>query len=311
MTDNITPIFQVVVLGCMGGPKVENLSGYLLSSLSEPEWIALDAGSLLSGIEIAIKNNNLEAQLFSSSSLTPACEMLKNHLKAYLISHAHLDHIAGLVVNSPIDDSKWILGTDPTIDNLRDHIFNGKIWPNYGSEGDRPIKKYHYLRLPIYETIPIPSTKFTVTTFPLSHPRQYPSSAFLIQYKGDSILYFGDTSSDVMEGKKHLASIWEHVGPLVREKKLRGIFLECSHCRAEAVQTIYGHLDSELMIGELRHLAKIAKCSLENFKVIVTHRKESMSCDVDAPSLIANELLERNDIGVHFIFPTRGDKILL
>ena len=89
-------VFQIVVMGCTGGPRESNLSGYLLSPMQQQEWIALDAGSLLTGIDSAIAKKNLD---FNSSG-----EMLLNHVKAFLISHAHLDHIAGLVLNSQIDN---------------------------------------------------------------------------------------------------------------------------------------------------------------------------------------------------------------
>lgn len=310
-TVKIDPVFQIIVMGCMGGPKIGNLSGYLLSPLQEQQWITLDAGSLLSGIDVAIEKKTLDESLFSDPCLTPSAEMLIKHIRAYLISHPHLDHIAGLVLNSPIDEKKVILGTDTTIDAIRDHIFNNTIWPNYGSEGIRALGLYRYIRLPIHESIPIPSTSMTVSAFPLSHPRHYSSTAFLIRYKEDFVLYLGDTSSDSMETKKHLTSIWENITPLIRENRLRGILLECSHCRAEADQTIYGHLSSDLMMYELHQLAEIAQNSLQDLKVIVTHRKESVSKNIDSPSLIKEELNELNDLAVDFIFPNQGDKILL
>ena len=53
--------------------------------------------------------------------------LLSRYIKSYLISHAHLDHIIGMVMCSTIDSHKEILGRDSTIDYLRDYIFN---WEN-------------------------------------------------------------------------------------------------------------------------------------------------------------------------------------
>ncbi len=47
--------FEVVVLGAYGGPKESNLSGYLLAPKGADGFIALDAGSLLHGIDLAAK----------------------------------------------------------------------------------------------------------------------------------------------------------------------------------------------------------------------------------------------------------------
>lgn len=304
--------FQVVVLGCSGGPRECNLSSYLVSGLHHNEWICLDAGSLLTGIDLAVEKKSLEHVSFSNPELIPSAEMLLEHLKAYLISHAHLDHIAGLVLNSQSDTQKHILGIDPTIDNLRDFIFNGRIWPNYGDEGDEPIlKKYHYVRLPLHVMKPIPDTSMQVETFLLSHPRGYPSTAFLIEYQGNYLLYFGDTSSDSLETEKHLTRIWKRIAPLIQENKLRGIFLECSYSHRDADSVIFGHLDTKLMMLELDHLASIAQTSLKGLNVIVTHRKESLRKKDHPFPVIEQELAEMNKLGINFILPTQGDRIIL
>lgn len=308
----MSDVFQIVVMGCTGGPREGNLSGYLLSPLKQNEWIALDAGTLLEGIDKALEKKNLDSRLFTDAKWIPSGEMLIKHLRAYLLSHAHLDHITGLIINSQIDTPKSILGIDPTIDNLRDHIFNGRIWPNYGDEGYEPIlKKYHYVRLPLHESQSIPNTSMQVEAFLLSHPRGYPSTAFLIEYEGDYLLYFGDTSPDSLEVEKHLARIWKRITPLIQEKRLKGLFLECSYSHKEVGQVIFGHLDTSLMMQELHRLADLTKSSLEGLSVIVTHRKENLYKGEDSKEEIEKELTELNDLKLHFIFPKQGDRIIL
>jgi 3',5'-cyclic-nucleotide phosphodiesterase len=305
-------VFQVIVLGCTGGPREANVSGYLLSPLAEQEWIALDAGTLLGGIDRALEKNNLKDVVFSDNKLTPAGEMLVKHLRCFLISHAHLDHIAGLVLNSQVDSKKSIVGIDPTINNIRDHIFNGRIWPNYGNEGFEPILNlYEYVRLPLHQEAGIPRTSMNVEAYLLSHPHGYPSTAFLIEFHGEYLLYFGDTSSDFLEEEKHLARVWKRIAPLIQEHKLHGMLLECSFPHKDADLVVYGHLDTKLMMRELHVLAETAKVSLEGFKVIVTHRKESLKKGVDVNEVIREELVAANDLGINFLFPTQGDRYLL
>ncbi len=303
--------FQVVILGCTGGPKEGNLSGYIVSPATHNEWIALDAGTLLSGIDRAIEKNSLSTVNFTDPVLSQAGEMFVKHIRGYLISHAHLDHIAGLVLNSQVDDHKFVAGIDSTIDNIRDHIFNGRIWPNYGSEGLEPVlRRYHYVRLPLHEKIQVPNTSMNVEAYLLSHPRGYPSSAFLLEHKEDYLLYFGDTSSDYLEVEKHLTRVWNRIAPLLQQKKLRGMLLECSFSQYEADQAIFGHLDTKLMLKELVSLSNIADVSLEGFRIVVTHRKESIKAGPDTKEVIAEELRSLNHLGVDFVFPTQGDRIL-
>ncbi len=304
--------FELIVLGCSGGPFDRNLSGYLLSRRNDLACVALDAGSLLSGLEMAEASHHLDSFPIFDSKYKPPIELMRHHLKAYLISHAHLDHIAGLVINSQIDTPKTIAGIDPTIDNLRDHIFNGRIWPNYGDEGIEPqLAKYHYHRLPLHQPCPLAETSFTVEAFLLSHPRGYPSTAFLLENRGEYVLYFGDTSSDSLEIEKHIERIWSRVAPLHRSGKLRGILLESSFPREEADQAIYGHLDTKLTLRELHHLASFTEDNLEGLKVVITHRKLGLKKGVDAHEKIAHELQASSDLDCSFIFPKQGDRITL
>src|SRR5262249_13324283 len=148
--------------------------------------------------------------------------------------------------------------TDSTINDLKNHIFNGRIWPNYGNEGSDPILGlYTYVRLGLHKRQSIPDTDMTVEAFVLSHPHNYASTAFLIEYQGKYIVYFGDTASDQFESERHLAAIWERIAPLVRQNVLHGILLECSFPHQDAEQVIYGHLDTRLMMQELHRLKDI------------------------------------------------------
>lgn len=294
--------FQIVVGGCTGGPRENNLSAYFLSALNQDAWIALDAGTLLAGIEKAFEIKSL-------TGMTPG-KFLCDDLKAYLISHAHLDHIAGLVLNSQIDTPKSILGIDPTIDNLRDHVFNGIVWPNYGNEGIESLNRYSYIRLPLHQKKEIPNTHMTVEAFLLSHPGGYPSTAFLIESRGRYLLYFGDTGSDFRETEKHLTRVWKRIAPLIREKRLHAIMLECSYAQEDAQHTVYGHLDTKLLHREMEHLAEIVGEPLEGLNLIVTHRKEKLG-EVDMKRVIEKELRSANKLNLNLIFPIQGGRILI
>lgn len=310
--------FQVVVMGSGGGPMENDLSGYLIAQAGSNEFISLDAGTLLAGITRAEQETGFGAIPTSAPSpYLPQAQILRDRIKAYLISHAHLDHVAGLVINSTLDTNKPIFGIPDTIDNLRDHLFNWKIWPNFGSEGKKPyLNKYSYQRLKPGQRVPIPGTAMTVEAFPLSHPDQYLSTAFLIESSDSYVLYLGDTAPDILSPKKRLSKVWQRVAPLIRQKKVQAIFIECSYTDAQNKNQLFGHLDPQFLMQELDHLAcevnsDSSQTSLAGLKVLVTHIKESLLKNSTARELIEQELTSQNDLGIDFIFPHQGQKIEL
>ncbi|MBM3201274.1 MAG: 3',5'-cyclic-nucleotide phosphodiesterase, partial [Chlamydiae bacterium] len=198
--------FQVIVLGCSGGPGETNNSAYLVGAQSSNDFIAFDAGTILHGLEIAVEKGaftKINKNPVSPWSLTG--EILRNHIHAYLISHPHLDHVAGLIINSTCDSKKPIYALNATIDAIRDHLFNGIIWPNFGSEGNLPIlHQYDYKRVKEKEPFLIPNMQMQGQAFVLSHPDGYVSTAFLIKHEEYYILYCGDTAPDSLEKQKNL-----------------------------------------------------------------------------------------------------------
>src|SRR6188768_4122822 len=80
-----TVVFQVVPLGVKGGSDESNLSAYAIALKGTTEYVCLDAGSIYSGIDKAVKSGVWKGQVN---------EILKTNIKGYLISHPHLDHVA-------------------------------------------------------------------------------------------------------------------------------------------------------------------------------------------------------------------------
>lgn len=64
--------------------------------------------------------------------------IVRDLISTYLISHPHLDHIGGLVVNTAAFQTaappKRLAALPSTIDAIRNHIFNEIIWPNLSDE---------------------------------------------------------------------------------------------------------------------------------------------------------------------------------
>ncbi|EPS43786.1 hypothetical protein H072_2226 [Dactylellina haptotyla CBS 200.50] len=67
-----------------------------------------------------------------------AAHIFRELVGGYCITHPHLDHVSGLVINTagllPHNAKKIIAGLPPTIEALKTHIFNDIIWPNLTDE---------------------------------------------------------------------------------------------------------------------------------------------------------------------------------
>lgn len=309
------PQFVTIVLGTAGGLTEANLSSYLLAPIGSTDFVALDAGTLLTGLQQANRKGNLsEFVVPTESPLSVEGQVLTQHIKAYLISHAHLDHLAGLVLNSPEDTNKTILGLTPTIEHLRDHLFNGQIWPNFGDEGPGvPLKKYHFVRLQPGEEQAIEGTQMTVRSFPLCHAG-VPSTAFLLQAHNFSALYVGDTGPDDAEHCDNLHLVWQAIAPLVRQRQLRGMFVEISYPDKRDITHLYGHLTPRWLMAELHHLAAFVDAqhptdALSKLTVIVSHIKPTLQRAQPERAQIMQQVEALNDMGIHFLFPEQGDRI--
>lgn len=77
-------------------------------------------------------------ELPHESAKANGAHIVRNLISTYLISHPHLDHVAGLVVNTAAFQGKScpkrLAALPATVDAIRDHIFNDIIWPNLSDE---------------------------------------------------------------------------------------------------------------------------------------------------------------------------------
>lgn len=292
--------FEIVPLGVLGGIDEKNLSAYLVAPIDTNDYVCLDAGTLNAGIEKAISN-----KVFKVSPT----EVLRKYIKGYCISHAHLDHVSGLIFNSPADSSKTIYATKKCMEMMEKHYFNGETWANFGDEGvGFQLKKYHFQTLSFGEETKIANTTMTVKAFRLSHVNPFESSAFLIQNKNDSVLYLGDTGPDSVEKSNDLSLLWQAIAPMILNKQLKGIFIEVSFPNEQADSLLFGHLTPNHLMTELHKLEELTKKGgLKNFKIIITHLKPPTKNGVK----IKEQLRKQNDLGVEFIFPEQGKRFEL
>lgn len=79
-----------------------------------------------------------------------AAYFVRNLITTYLITHPHLDHISGFVINTAgfqhTSRPKRLAGLPSTIDAFKSHVFNDVLWPNLSDE-DGGVGLVSYMRL--------------------------------------------------------------------------------------------------------------------------------------------------------------------
>lgn len=287
--------FKVIPLGVKGGTDESNLSSYMIAPQGSEEYVCLDAGTVHYGIEKAV-----QAKLLHGT----AAEVLKQHIKGFLISHGHLDHLAGMIINSPDDSTKSIYGLDYCIDILKDKYFSWKSWANFANEGEKPaLGKYRYTVLTPGTETPLQNTAMQVTAFPLSHSNPYQSTAFLVRHKDAYVLYLGDTGPDSVEHSDKMHLLWEQAAPLLKAKQLKAIFIEVSFANEQPDKQLFGHLTPHWLMSELADLATLTgAAALKGFPIVVTHIKPGGNRE----QMIKAQLKSYNPLQVKLIIPEQA-----
>lgn len=165
--------FSFVCLGVGGGPLESDCSCYVVKaadrhwrqgmyvleggeSASKPSAIApllrsrprTVTGSWLGALSRVCSDNLRKAFYdfdFSHSDASLRAGEIGSYAKAFLISHAHLDHILGMVLGSAsLPGKRAVYGLKSTLENLLG-IFDGKLWPKLASfREDDPFIVYHF-----------------------------------------------------------------------------------------------------------------------------------------------------------------------
>ncbi|PLB48262.1 hypothetical protein P170DRAFT_497547 [Aspergillus steynii IBT 23096] len=133
--------------GPTGGPCEDSITGMLVRSTST-SWgpdsmIAVDAGTLLCGLKNVLETSDDNGP-FSGMAMpyktakANAAHILREIVGPVLVTHAHLDHISGFVVNTPILEAssgpKRLTALPSVISAFKEHMFNEILWPNLTDE---------------------------------------------------------------------------------------------------------------------------------------------------------------------------------
>ncbi|WP_316825651.1 3',5'-cyclic-nucleotide phosphodiesterase [Pedobacter miscanthi] len=292
--------FTIIPLGVKGGDDESNLSSYMIAPKGSEKYVCLDAGTINAGIQKAIDLKSLKGI---------SEEIQRKQIKGYLISHAHLDHVAGLIINSPADAAKNIYGLPSVLNILRDKYFTWDAWANFANEGEKPqLKKYTYFPLLESNTYPLDGTDMKVKAFELSHGNPYKSTAFLISHNDSYILYLGDTGADEIEKSDKLAKLWQDIAPLISAGELKAIFLEVSFPNEQPDKQLFGHLTPKLFYNEMSKLEALTnEKAFKKVSFIITHTKPPH----ETAKKVKQQLVSANVKGLKLIFPEQGKRLTI
>jgi ribonuclease BN (tRNA processing enzyme) len=184
---------KIRVLGAFGGEGL----GPRPSAFLVNEKILIDGGSV-------------------SGALTVDEQLRIEHA---IVSHAHLDHITGLVYLTEtlafceVGASVTIASIDPVISALRSGVFNDTLWPDFSKipHPDVPVVKYRTLVEDVEQRV----ADLWVTPVAVSHT--VPAAGFIVHDGSTGVVYSGDTGPT--------EALWRAARNL---RGLRAVILECA-----------------------------------------------------------------------------------
>lgn len=301
--------FDIVTLGALGGIQDGNLSANLIHPHDDTRAVVCDAGTVVNGLRVATEKGSFDNDTVPAGSpFSRVGYLLTDRIKGYLTSHAHLDHVAGLIIASPDDSKKPIYGLASVNAALLDTYFNWQAWPNFTDRGKAPrLNKYALRDLSPGVATPIDDTKMAVTAYPLAHGG-VESTAFVIESDGDAVVCLGDTGPDDIEKGTRMRELWSAVAAKAKQGKLKAILIEASYASDRPDNLLFGHLTPKWILKSLRDLDQFAGGkALKDLPVVITHIKYSLT--VEQPQKKMKEELDaENDLGLRFILPEQGTR---
>jgi cAMP phosphodiesterase len=167
-------------------------------------------------------------------------------VESALISHSHLDHVAGLAyltetlaccqATRPVT----VASLDPVVEILRTAVFNDLVWPDFGRipSARAPIVRYQGLVAGAEQRV----GHLWVTAVPVHHT--VPTTGFVVHDGSRGFVYSGDTGPT--------RALWETARGL---GGIRAVILECAFPnRLGALAEAAGHLTPALVARELDKL---------------------------------------------------------
>jgi ribonuclease BN (tRNA processing enzyme) len=222
---------KIRVLGCSGGIG----GGLRTTAMLVDEDILIDAGTGVGDLSL--------------ESLSKI-----DHI---FVSHSHLDHVTSIPFL--VDTVCWmraspivVYGIKETLDILRAHLFNWKIWPDFTQipDAERPFMAYREIR--VGETVEIKGRRFT----PIPANHTVPAVGYVVEGPRGALIFSGDTSVN--------DALWKAVNTT---RNLKYLIIETAFSNKERdIAVASKHLCPQMLAEELEKM----HCAPE---VFITHLK--------------------------------------
>ena len=173
------------------------------------------------------------------------------------VTHSHMDHVVSIPLL--VDTVGWmreqpitVHALPETIEILRAHLFNWKLWPDFTQIPDaaKPMLRYEAVKLG--ETVTLDDRR--ITPLPANHV--VPAVGYRLDSGRASLVFTGDTTTN--------DALWREVNAI---GNLRYLLIETAFCNREMDLAVASkHLCPSLLAVELGKLAVPAE-------VYITHLK--------------------------------------
>jgi ribonuclease BN (tRNA processing enzyme) len=222
---------KLKILGCSGG-----IGGDLrTTSLMLDHDILIDAGTGVGDLSIG------ELALI-------------DHI---FITHSHMDHVTSIpfildTVGWMRDKPLTLYATVETLDILREHLFNWKLWPDFAQipDAQNPSLRYQSIRL----GVPVMLGARRITALPANHV--VPAVGFHIDSGKTSLVFTGDTTTN--------DALWPRVNAI---DNLRYLIVETALSDRERELAVASkHLCPSLLAAELEKLKLFPEIYITHLK---------------------------------------------
>lgn len=173
------------------------------------------------------------------------------------LTHSHLDHVTSIPFL--VDSVGWmraapliVHGIAPTLEILRQHLFNWKLWPDFTQipDAQKPFLRYEAVELG--KTVDIGGRKLT----PLPANHVVPAIGYQLDSGRASLVFTGDTTTN--------DPLWKVVNKI---ENLRYLIIETAFCNRERELAIASkHLCPSMLAEELAKFKRKAEIYITHLK---------------------------------------------
>ena len=199
------------------------------------------------------------------------------------LTHSHLDHVACLPFMLDTTGGRrsrpvTLYAIEETLEALRQHIFNWKIWPDFSQIPNRQQPYMHYQPIKVGETVGLNGR--AITALPANHV--VPAVGYQLDSGSASLVFSGDTTTQ--------DDFWDRVNAI---RNLRYLIMETAFPNAEKDLAILSkHLCPSLLAEDLFKLKQQPEIFISHLKPDegeLTMQEIKRCADVHVIKMLSND----------------------